>query len=204
MKRPGMNRKQRLKISVLWVFVLALSLIFCAPVMGSSGEDTHGETPSKGWVATDTYRVINFTILIVALFLVLRKPASQALNSRISGIKEQLAELEAKKEEAEKELAQYSEKLVLLDKEAEKIVEDYVKQGNDAKARILKEAESTAEKLEEKAKRNIEHEFKQAKLQLQAEIIEEALVGAEKRIIDKITSEDQDRLVDEYLEKVVA
>ena len=43
-----------------------------------------------------------------------------------------------------------------------------------------------AEKLEEKAKRNIEHEFKQAKLQLQAEIIEQALVEAEKKIIEKL------------------
>ena len=136
--------------------------------------------------------------------MILKKPVAQTLNARINGIKEQLSELETKKEAAEKELAQYKEKLALLDKEAEKIVADYIQQGNDAKARILKEAESTAEKLEEKAKRNIEHEFKQAKLQLQSEIIEKALVEAEKKIIEKITSDDQDRLIDEYIEKVVA
>ena len=204
MKSPGMNRTQHFKIHILCAAILALSIVICSPAIGSSEGNSHGEAPSKGWIATDTYRVINFTILAVALFLVLRKPVAQTLNARISGIKEQLAELEAKKEEAEKELAQYREKLALLDKEAEKIVEDYIKQGNDAKARILKEAESTAEKLEEKAKRNIEHEFKQAKIQLQSEIIEQALVAAEKKIIDKITSEDQDRLIDEYLEKVVA
>ena len=42
-----------------------------------------------------------------------------------SGIKEQLADLEERKEAAEKELAQYNEKLALLDKEAEKIIENY-------------------------------------------------------------------------------
>lgn len=174
------------------------------PAVASEENGGHGDPAAKGWVATDTYRVINFGILAAALFFILRKPASQALNSRISGIKEQLEELEMKKQEAEKELAQHKEKLALLDKEAEKIVEEYIRQGNEAKARILKEAELMAEKLETKAKRNIEHEFKQARNQLQTEIIEQALAKAEKEIIEKISSEDQTRLVDEYLEKVVA
>ena len=204
MMRPGRNQKISLYRHLFYVLILAASLIFCTPVLGSSEGEAHGDDHAKGWVKTDTYRVINFTLLAVGLFYILRKPAAQALNSRIAGIKEQLADLEARKEEAEKELAGYNEKLALLDKEAEKIVEDYIQQGNEAKARIIKEAESTAEKLEEKAKRNIEHEFKQAKLQLQAEIIDQALVEAEKKIIEKITSEDQNRLVDEYLEKVVA
>jgi phenylacetate-coenzyme A ligase PaaK-like adenylate-forming protein len=42
-----------------------------------------------------------------------------------------------------------------------------VKQGEDAKVRILKEAEAAAEKLKEQASKNIEHEFLQAKAELQ-------------------------------------
>ena len=105
---------------------------------------------------------------------------------------------------AEKQLAEYSEKLSRLEKESEKIVEDYIKQGYEAKARILKEAESAAEKLQTQARRNIEHEFKQAKSKLQEEIFETSLVKAEEILIGKISGEDQDRLVDEYLRKVEA
>jgi F-type H+-transporting ATPase subunit b len=79
-----------------------------------------------------------------------------------------------------------------------------VKQGEDAKVRILKEAEAAAEKLKEQASKNIEHEFLQAKAELKAEIVEKALAKAEAIIKEKINSEDQDKLVDEYLEKVVA
>jgi F-type H+-transporting ATPase subunit b len=69
----------------------------------------------------------------------------------------------------------------------------------------LKEAESAAEKLKDQAHKNIEHEFKQAKLELQAEIVEKALVkGGGPDHQDKIFDEDQNKLVDEYLEKVVA
>ena len=45
---------------------------------------------AKGWVATDTYRVMNFSVLFIALFFLLKKPVSNALNARINGIKEQL------------------------------------------------------------------------------------------------------------------
>ena len=177
-------------------------LIFCC--IGVAMASSEGDGEAKGWVSTDTYRVMNFSVLAIGLFILLRKPVSQALNDRIKGIKEQLGELEEKKEAAEKKLAEYNEKFLKLDKEAEKIVAEYVKQGNEAKARILKEAESAALKLEEQAKKNIANEFKKAKSKLHEEILEQALVKAEDIIQNKITSKDQDKLVDEYLEKVVA
>jgi len=164
----------------------------------------HGEAGAKGWVATDTYRVMNFAVLAIGLFLVLKKPVSQALGGRIQGIKEQLADLEEKKNEAEAKLAEYDAKMAELDKESEALLAEYVKQGEDAKARILKEAESAAERLKEQASKNIEHEFLQAKTELKAIIVEKALAKAEAIIKEKINSEDQDKLVDEYLEKVVA
>ena len=81
---------------------------------------------------------------------------------------------------------------------------EYARQGEEAKARILKEAQSAADKLKEQAHKNIANEFEQAKLTLQAEIVEKALAKAETLIKDQISAKDQDRLVDEYLEKVVA
>ncbi|MGD9083082.1 MAG: ATP synthase F0 subunit B [Desulfobacterales bacterium] len=186
---------------ILAVFLFCF--IFIGPVAASS-EAEGGHEGVKGWVATDTYRVMNFTVLVVGLFFLLRKPVSQALDSRIKGIKDQLSELEAKKEGAEKELAKYTERLSHLEQEAEKLIEDYIRQGNEAKARIIDEAKKTVEKLEEQARRNIEHEFKQAKIKLHQDILEKALVNAETLIKNKITSQDQDQLVDEYLEKVVA
>ena len=88
--------------------------------------------------------------------------------------------------------------------EAEKIVQGYIQQGNEAKAKILKEAEATAEKLQLQAKRNIEHEFSKARQELQKEVVEKSLVKAEELLKQTITDKDQDKLVNEYLDKVVA
>ena len=147
---------------------------------------------------------MNFAVLAIVLIFLLRKPLTQALSSRIKTIKDELEDLEARKDEAEKKLAAYNEKLAQLEKEAETIVADYIKQGNEARERILKEAESSAEKLKAQARRNIEHEFEQAKLKLQEEIFETSLEKAEEIIKNKFSEDDQDRIVDEYLKKVVA
>jgi F-type H+-transporting ATPase subunit b len=167
---------------------------------GHAGAEGHG----TGWVKTDTYRVLNFAVLAIALVFLLRKPFSQALNGRIKGIQEQLADLEARKASAEKQLAEYNRKFALLDQEAEKLMADYLRQGQEAKARILQEAEAAADKLKTQARRSIDNEINRAKERLQAEVIEAALVRAEELIKRKITTGDQEQLVDEYLKKVVA
>jgi F-type H+-transporting ATPase subunit b len=186
--------------AVLFFLMLLMGVFSISTALGASG----GEGGSKPWEWEDTFRVLNFAVLAIALIFILRKPMSQALRSRIKVIKEQLADLETRKAEAEEKLAGYNEKLAQLEKEAENIVADYIKQGNEAKARILKEAQSSAEKLKAQAKRNIEHEFEQAKLKLQEEIFETSLAKAEGIIKNKISQDDQDRIVDEYLKKVVA
>ena len=186
------------------IMVFSALLFLCAGLAGAATEGGHGEADSpKGWAATDTYRVMNFVVLAAALFFLLRKPMSQALNGRIRSIQDQLRELEARKKQAEEELARYNEKLSLLDKEAEKIIAEYVRQGKEARARILREAEAAAKKVEEQASRNIEQEFKLAKEKLQIEILDKAISKAEGMIKENVTDDDQDQLVDEYLKKVV-
>jgi F-type H+-transporting ATPase subunit b len=202
MKNSGFGRPpgRRKFIAVLFFLVL----LFCYFTISAAFAASDGEGGSKGWISTDTFRVMNFAILVIALVFILRKPLSQALSSRVKVIKDQLEDLEARKAEAEKKLVEYNEKLAGLEKEAQRIVEDYIKQGNEARERILKEAESSAEKLKAQARRNIDHEFEQAKSSLQEEIFETSLKKAEEIIKSKISEDDQDRIVDEYLKKVVA
>ncbi len=158
---------------------------------------------AEGWQNTDTYRIINFTALVLILFFILRKPAANFFTDRIRLIKEQLHDLEAQKKEAEKKLAEYNEKLAALDDEAEKIIQQYQKQGEDARENILKQAEAAAAKMEEQAKKTINYEFSQAKLKLETELFDSAVEKAEDRMKTVITDQDHERLVDEYLDKVV-
>jgi F-type H+-transporting ATPase subunit b len=163
------------------------------------GDDAHG----PGWVKTDTYRLLHFIVLAGGLFFLLRKPVSNALSARVNGIEEQLSDLESQKAAAEKQLAEYNQKFSQLEKEAEKIMAEYVRQGEEAKVRILKEAEDAAEKLKIQAQKTIESEFQNARDDLRNEVLDKALAKAEEIIKGQIGAEDQEKLVDEYLAKVV-
>jgi len=147
---------------------------------------------------------LNFGILVVVGFFLAKKPVSDFFSSRTKSIEGEIKELEQKKADAQKKLSEYQTKFKNLDQESKQIVEDYIKQGEEARTRILAEASAQAEKLEDLAKRNIEQEFKSAKTKLRQEIVEMAMAKAEEVITESISSDDQDRLVDEYLKKVVA
>jgi len=228
MRRSGVNRK--FFWAMLCVMAMLLSLSAGSALAASEG-GAHGAGPAEGavsgaqsqaqdahdaaeggshasepkrWEMTDTYKTMNFVVLVVGLYFLLKKPATQALRARILGIKEQLAELEKKKEEAELLLAEHNERISRLGEEADKILAESIKQGEEAKVRILKEAADAAERLEEQAKRSVAYEFKQAGQRLREEVLEQALAEAEKLIIKKMKPQDQERLAGEFLEKVVA
>jgi len=191
------HQKFRAILAGIGVVLLCIALGTAAAASGQDGD-------SKGWGRLDWFRLMNFALLVAVLAYLLRKPISQALSSRIKSIQEQLENLEARKAEAEKQLAKYNDQLSKLESEAQKIVENYIKQGKEAKAKILKETEAAAEKLQAQARRNIEHEFEKARQALQREVLEKSLGKAEETLKKEITNRDQDKLIDEYLKKVVA
>ncbi|UCD87076.1 MAG: ATP synthase F0 subunit B [Desulfobacterales bacterium] len=200
MKAFTRMRKTHYVISLMVV----VSVLFAfGSVWAASGGGGHGGEGGLDKGKDLIYRVLNFGVLAVALIFLLRKPIAKGLASRRQGIKDQLDDLEKQKQDAEKHLAEYKEKFGRLDQEMERIIAEYIQQGEAAKAKILEEAKAAAEKLQEQARKNIEHEFQQAKLQLKAEMAEQAVAMAEGIIKKHIKDEDQERIIDEYLTKVV-
>ncbi len=193
------NWKKHLKVSA----TVAVLLTGATVVWASGGG--HGEAAHhNAWHDVDTWKVLNFVILALGCFFIAKKPVANFFSSRAKGIEEELTELEEKKAEAQKKLAEYETRFRNLEQESAQIVEDYIKQGEEAKKRILEEAQAQADKLEDMAKRNIEQEFKAAKAALKQDVVEQAMAQAEALIKKSITTQDQNRLVDEYLKKVEA
>lgn len=196
MKKITFTRKQ--------IKVTGLTALILGAAVGTSWAATgHGEVHNS-WLTIDTWKTLNFAVLAIALFLLGRKPVKAFFSSRKKEIADELKDLEHKKAEAEKQLAEYQARFNNLDQESRQIIEDYIKQGEEAKKRIIAQAEAQAEKLEDMAKRTIEQEFKTARMKLQKEISALAVDRAEQVIQNAISSEDQEKIVDDYLKKVVA
>ena len=82
MKSTGIRRKRHIiKIRTAVICFLAVLFFFYAGTALGSSEGGQGK--AEGWVATDTYRVMNFSVLAIALFILLRKPVAHALSGRI-------------------------------------------------------------------------------------------------------------------------
>lgn len=138
MKQIKLNKK--LLLSGLLSTTLVL-ISFGMAWASSEGGHGGGHEVHNSWLVIDWYKVLNFGILAAVGFILARKIVPPLLRSRAQGIEDEIRELEQKKADAEKKLAEYQAKFKNLDQESKQIVEDNIRQGEEAKERILAEAQ---------------------------------------------------------------
>ena len=148
------------------------------------------------------YRCINFAILVGLLVVVVRKPLKQGLGSRVETIKEELADLESRRDAARREYAEMEARLKDASGEREVILSEFRAQGDREKQKIIDNAQVLAERIKQQAQFTIEQETSHAKAELRREVAELSAQVAEDLLKQNINQEDQSRLVDEYLAKV--
>jgi F-type H+-transporting ATPase subunit b len=175
------------------------------------GEAAHGEAAHEEGEAHEHAapigdlfkRGLNFVALAGLLYYFVRKPAKNFFAGRRESIQNTLHDLEQQKREAEDKYKEYQQKLSALESEKQKIIEDFIKQGEAEKAKILEKANKDASRMKEETERTIQHEVKNAKGRLREEVADLATKMAEDLLRKHIRDADQERLVDEYLAKVV-
>jgi len=150
-----------------------------------------------------TYRTVAFVILLGILVKLLRKPIANFLNSRRDEIQRLIAELEAKTAEARTEQARVQAKLGSLEQEARKIVDELIAEGETEKNKIVEAAHRQAEYIQQQAQIAIEQEILAARDSLKNEVAELSVAAAQDLIQKKMKADDQQRLVREFMTKVV-
>ena len=149
------------------------------------------------------YRVVATTIVVVVLVKLLKTPAANFLNSRREEIKNLLAELETRNAEAKAEHERVRTKLAALEEETRKIVDELISEGEAEKRKIIEAAHREAQYIQQQALVAIDQEMDSARAKLQDEVAELAVAGAEAIIQKRIKADDQQRLVQEFMTKVV-
>jgi F-type H+-transporting ATPase subunit b len=185
------------------VAVGVMGLCFClSGLVWASEAGGHAAAHGLNW-GDFALRILNFAIMAAILFKLLKKPVVNFLASRRENIDKALAELEQKKQEAEAKLSEYKGKLAVLERETEKIVAEYVQEGEIEKQKIISAAEKQALYVRQQAEVAIQQEVKSAKDKLQAEIAELSVAAAEDILRKNIEAQDQQRLVQEFMTRVV-
>ncbi|MEE9543477.1 MAG: ATP synthase F0 subunit B [Thermodesulfobacteriota bacterium] len=179
-------------------------LIFIAPaalllvpslVLASSGGEEGG---SSGMI----WKVINFTVFVVAFYLIWKKFVKGMLEGKSADIKNALKEAAEMKESAEAKEKEYNEKLKLFDSKIKEVHDDLRKDGEAEQGRIIKEANEAALRIKEQAKQLVALEVDKAKAEIRREVALLSIDLAEDILKKELTDEDQERLVKESLDKI--
>jgi F-type H+-transporting ATPase subunit b len=148
------------------------------------------------------WRTVNFVIFAAVLIKLAAKPVKKLFAQRSEEVATTLEELEAKQTEAEKAIQAAESRLSEVAQEREKIIQQYMAEGELEKAKILEKANLVAERIKEMAALTIQQETKKASQNLREEVVGVATQMATDMIKKKATYADQQGLVEEYLKKV--
>jgi F-type H+-transporting ATPase subunit b len=185
-----------------WVGVFTgLGTVVLAVAAWAAGGEEHVDTKAQlidfGW------RVANFLVLLGILYWLMWKKMKSFFAGRREGIKASLEEAEVVKADAEKKFKEYDEKIKKAEEEIQGIAAMIKAQGEEEKNRIIADAGRAAEKMKEDAKARMDQELKKAKNELRLEASELAVQMAEDILKKKVTKEDHEGMVREYLDRMV-
>ena len=149
------------------------------------------------------WRTVNFVVFAGILIKLVAKPAKNFFGKRSQDVAQSLEDLEAKRVAAQAAVKEAEARLAEVAKERESIIQQYLAEGQNERAKILDKANAVAERIKEMARVSIEQETKKAAQNLKEEVVDQATQLAMDLIKKKATSADQQGLVEEYLKKVV-
>lgn len=177
-----------------------MSLVFCGLAFASGGE---GGGHAGGNVADLMYRILNFVLLVIILFFVIRKTTiKDFFANRKEEIRQKLESLKRDRDAAESRCNELEKKLREFEIQKKEIVDQFRADGAAEKAKIIKEARERSAQILAQANLTIEREFQAAREKLLHQMVEVAAERAENIIARQIKDSDQDHLVSEFIERV--
>jgi F-type H+-transporting ATPase subunit b len=191
--RPGRQKSK--------IFPILLSGLFILTVTSLAFASGGGEEHTPLWKEY-MWKILNFLLLFVVLYKFAKKPLADFLQKRSETIAKTLQEAKAAREAAEKALREVEGRLKTKDAEIEAIIAAAKRSGELERNTIIEESVRLKEKIVEQAKTNIEFELKQAKEIIKAEAVELAMELAEKKLKERLTIDEQERLLDDSLVKI--
>ncbi len=176
---------------------LGLAVLLTAPVVLAAGEVEHA---GKTWLHLGL-QVLNVVILGYVLYRFAGGPISQAMRDRSDGIRGQIEESEARLREAEAELAELRERLARSEEDSRALVASVAEQAQAERVRNVERARQSAERIREEARRVADAEIVRARQALREEASELATSIAQELLRERLTDEDDRRLLADFVER---
>ena len=145
---------------------------------------------------------IAFILVLIVLGKSTWKIIIKGLNARAEKIKDDLKEAEKIRETAKKSLAAYREQIDNAKSEANSIIENARVEAGRVRETIIREAREEAEANKNKTMLEIDREKEEVTNDMRKQAVDIAVVMAEKILKRNITKEDNQALIDEFINNV--
>lgn len=145
------------------------------------------------------WTLITFVIAVFVLWKYAFGPIQRVIDERRASIQNSMDVAEETRIEAARLLEEYKATLAKVRSEAEEILERSRTTGESAKAEIMAEARTQADRVLTQANEQIDRDTKAALRELKGQIADLTALATEKVTVRSLTEADQARLIDEAL-----
>ena len=187
------------KAKIIWL-IAGVSLLLA---VGAWAAEQGGEASSAAAWKDFGWRVLNFVLFAAIIYKLAGKKIKEFFSGRRQQISSELDDLESRKSKAKSKLSEVEKSISDMESKRQEIIDQAKKQGESLRQGIIAKAEEDAEKIKKQARIKAEQERRQTMDALRSEMADEIVDSAEKMIKEKLGKKDQEKLIDNYLTKVV-
>lgn len=148
------------------------------------------------------FAIINFAVLVTVLKVLLYKPVCNMLDARSAEIENNLNSAEQAKLDAQKLKDEYASQIQNARQEAQEIINQAAKVGEQTKNDIVTEAREEAARLTARAQEEIAREKSEALAEIRNEVAELAVLAAAKVVGKAIDAKDHENMVNNFVKEV--
>ena len=176
---------------------LGIILVLVSPASAYASEGN-----SKWGIWLDIGKLFNLALVIAILIWGTRKPLARFFSARTQLIREQLAEAQRARAQAEARLAEMEARMSRLDDELTEIQASAEKEAREEYQRLVAAAEQESGKMLERTRQEIESMVRAAKQELRIHTAELLVKMAEENIRKEIGPGDHKRLLASFIDKL--
>lgn len=147
--------------------------------------------------------MINAAILLGALYFLLLKPVRRFMNARTDSIQKQLDQVATAKAGLDQERQLAQQDVLAARKTAADTMSQSVARADDQAQKLLEEAHTNAENILSQARSEAEQMRQSAREDMRGEVAGLSVALAGKLLKREVTPQDHEKLIEEFLKKVV-
>jgi F-type H+-transporting ATPase subunit b len=150
----------------------------------------------------EIWRWVNFIILFGVIIKFGRRPILNFLDKQKEDVAQSINKLEERKRDVQETLQESQRQLTASEERLASIKGRIISEGENRKAKIIADAQEESRILLETAQLRIEHQIREMHTQVKTELIDTATQIALTKLPGLLTSEDEDRLVGQWMDAV--